>query len=82
MKTLKQIKSELKDMKENGIKITSARGNEYEVIVVLKKYFENMKKFKTLKIFPHEVSGIIIYNVSWLENGKTQSFWIRKFGGE
>lgn len=81
MKTLKQIKEELKDMKKNTIKLESARGNEYNVIVISKSYFNNILKFKSLKVIYHEVEGISIYNVSYLKNGETQNYLVRVFGG-
>lgn len=81
MRTLKQIKEDLKDMNKGTIKLKSARGNEYNVIILSKSYFNNILKFKSLKVIQHEVEGIRVYNVSYFEKGKTQNYFIRVFGG-
>lgn len=80
MRTLKEIKETLEEGKECTIKLTSVRGNQYDVQVVTKKYFNNILKFKTLKVHPHEVNGIDIWSVSYLENGKTKNYFVKIFG--
>lgn len=81
MKTLKEIKKLLEEKKESTIKLTSVRGNIYEVEIVTKKVFNNIRKFKTLKVYPHQVNDITIYSVSYLEKGKIKQYFVRVFGG-
>lgn len=80
MRTLKEIKELLEDGKDCEIKLVSSRGNAYGVQVVTKKVFHNIMKFKTLKVHHHEVNGIDIWNVSYLENGKTKDYFVKVFG--
>lgn len=49
-------------------------------LMYLKKYFKNILKFKTLRLHYHNVNGIDIWCIYYLENNKTKQYFVRIFG--